>query len=382
MYKNWISLRLYGIGELSSIQIRQRRVLVWSVFIDWTVLSKKLDWLLGGDDSALQRAVLTRHVSKEGILTTSIFKPWCLPRLIGRYGATLTVTALISTTTAQPPALTIQGTPVTIQGPLNVEAGGAFIRTETTTSPPTFTLFGPPSANCGLPRLSWWDSAIGISSNLKYQPSVGWKLDSYLCGASRIVLSGDQIYFNLWPQNGAGLATVLTVAPDRADFNGDVYSRGVKLGPPGSVLQGPPGPIGTQGPQGPQGTQGPPGPQGVVGVQGPPGPQGPIGPSGGPPGPQGPMGPQGPSGPQGLRGLTGLTGAQGPQGPPGSFRVLSRGCRCVAVCNNATVDLGVITDTSGGYSTIPNKCQILSTTACNTPTRGGGTNVGYCSPFE
>jgi hypothetical protein len=39
-------------------------------------------------------------------------------------------------------------------------------------------------------------------------------------------------------------------------FAGDVYAGGIKLGPPGSVVQGPPGP------QGPQGIQGPPGPFG------------------------------------------------------------------------------------------------------------------------
>ncbi len=84
-----------------------------------------------------------------------------------------------------------------------------------------------------------------------------------------------------------GIKRVKLLIPVETQFDSDVATAGVAIGPTGP--QGLQGTTGAVGPVGPQGT---PGPTGSTGSQGPTGPVGPPGPRGA----EGPMGPPGPSG--------------------------------------------------------------------------------------
>lgn len=197
-----------------------------------------------------------------------------------------TITATVS---AQTPVIT--GNPVTIQGRLRIVDAYAHLRFEASPGLSTMNLIGT-SVSGRLPRLSLWDGNISISSNMTYIPGQAWVRDNPLTGASRVVVGGDWIEFNIWPTTGPALKRVLVVndqgnvgigstdpaaklhlSDSNGDYlqagnvfrianNGDIYQRGSLF--TGGV-KGDKGDTGAQGPTGTQGLKGDKGEQGIPG---------------------------------------------------------------------------------------------------------------------
>ena len=85
--------------------------------------------------------------------------------------------------------------------------------------------------------------------------------------SASVPVYGSQYLINGRDSSGTSVFTV--------DPQGNVYSRGVKLGPAGEPIPGPQGLPGPKGDPGPRGLQGFPGATGATGATGPPGPPGP-----------------------------------------------------------------------------------------------------------
>jgi hypothetical protein len=74
--------------------------------------------------------------------------------------------------------------------------------------------------------------------------------------ADSLVFQTGYPFMQFWTLYGTPVQVMRLSYRGDVEVAGDVFSRGVKLGPPGAVIAGPPGPAGPIGPQGPKGDPG------------------------------------------------------------------------------------------------------------------------------